>query len=85
MQKNGIPSRQSFDGALRESLSTIKEIQAQLHLQNGTCKTAAGLTSQIELCDILLAEISCIHDSLAERLKNTRSRPQLSSHASLHA
>jgi hypothetical protein len=85
MRTDGILSTKSLDSALRESLSTIKEIQAQLHLQNGSCTTAAGLTSQIELCDILLAEISGIQANLATGLKNTGSRPQAFSRVRLNA
>jgi hypothetical protein len=61
----------SFDCAVRDSLSTIKQAHVRLHLLTGTCATAARLTSEIELYDLLLGEISGIHTSLAKDLKRT--------------
>jgi hypothetical protein len=85
MRRGGVSSEKCSNGSLRDSLITIKETQAQLHLQNGICTTAAMLASKIELCDILLAEISSVHASLAKGLKGTRSRPKVSRHADLNA
>ena len=76
MRKSGDFSDLSFDCAVRDSLSTIKQAHVRLHLLTGTCATAALLTSQIELYDLLLGEISDIHASLAKDLKHTRLTPQ---------
>jgi hypothetical protein len=67
----------SCECALRNSLSAIKQAHEQLHLLTGTGTTATALAWQIELCDVLLVEISGIRSSLAKDLNYTRgaSRP----------
>jgi hypothetical protein len=85
MQKIADHSKKCFDRAVRDSLSTIKEAHVQLHLLTGTSATAALLASQIELCDVLLDEISGIHSHLARDLKHTRLTLQVSNRPSLNA
>jgi hypothetical protein len=68
-----VVSNRPVDCALRASLDTIKEAYVQLHVHNGKCATVAALASQIELCDVLLLEISDIHTGLARDLKHTTS------------
>jgi hypothetical protein len=68
--------RDSYECALRSSLSAIKQARDQLHLPTGMDTTATVLASQIELCDVLLVEISGIHSSLAKDLNHTRGAPQ---------
>jgi len=75
----------SCDGTLRSSLSAIKQAHDQLHFLTGMCTTATVLASQIELCDVLLVEISGIRSSLAKDLNYTRGAPQPSRHAALNA
>jgi len=58
----------SVDCTLRDSLSVIRQTQAQRHVLTGMATTPNVLASQIELCDILLVEISGIRDSLAKDL-----------------
>jgi hypothetical protein len=78
------PSR-PCNGTLRSSLSAIKQAHDQLHFLTGMCTTATVLASQIELCDVLLVEISGIRSSLAKDLNYTRGAPQPSGHAGLNA
>jgi hypothetical protein len=85
MRKIGDPSNKSFDCALRDSLSTIRETHIQLHLLTGTCATATLLASQIELYDVLLDEISGIHTCLARDLEHARLTPPVSSRAGWNA
>jgi hypothetical protein len=70
MSKIGL--ERSFDCALRDSLSVIKQTHVQLHVLTGMTTTANVLASRIELCDILLGEISGIRSSLAKDLQRTR-------------
>ena len=67
----------SCECALGGSLSTIKQAHDQLRLLTGTGTTATALAWQIELCDVLLVEISGIRSTLARDLNYTRgaSRP----------
>jgi hypothetical protein len=62
----------TFDCALRDSLSVIRQTHVQLHVLTGMTTTANILASQIELCDVLLVEISGIRNSLAKDLRQTR-------------
>lgn len=64
------------DSTLRGSLTAIKQAHDRRHLLTGMCTTATVLASQIELCDVLLVEISGIRSSLAKDLKYTRGAPQ---------
>jgi hypothetical protein len=69
-----------FDCALRDSLSIIRQTQAQRHVLTGMASTQNVLASQIELCDILLVEMSGIRDSLAKDLGDRpalRPRPKV--------
>jgi len=63
---------QPFDCAVQNSLSAIKQAHIELQLLTGACTTPTVLASQIELCDVLLGEISGIHSILANDLKHTR-------------
>ena len=65
-------SNKRFDCAVRDSLSTIKQTHVQLHLLTGTSATAALLASQIELCDVLLDEISGIHTRACRHLEDSQ-------------
>ena len=85
MRKIADASNKRFDCAVRNSLSTIRETHVRLDLLTDTSATAALLASQIELCDVLLDEISDIHTSLARDIKYTRLTPQVSSRPSLNA
>jgi hypothetical protein len=76
MRKIGDASY-SYECALRSSLSTIKQAHDQLHLLTGMDTTATVLASQIELCDVLLVEISGIRSSLAKDLNHTRGAPRV--------
>lgn len=78
MRKISHPSKKYFDGAVLDSLSTIKEAHVQLRSLTGTSATAALLDSQIQLCELLLDEISGIHASLAKDLHRTRLTQQVS-------
>jgi hypothetical protein len=62
----------SFDCALLDSLSVIRQTHVQLHVLTGMATTANVLASQIQLCDVLLVEISGIRNSLARDLRRTR-------------
>jgi hypothetical protein len=76
----------SCEYALRSSLSAIKHAHDQLHRLTGMGTTATVLASQIELCDVLLVEISGIRSSLAKDLRYTRRAPQQTScHVELNA
>jgi hypothetical protein len=75
MRKIGYVSG-SNECALRSSLSAIKQAHDKLHLLTGMDTTATVLAWQIELCDVLLVEISGIRSSLAKDLNHTRGAPQ---------
>ena len=66
----------SYECALRNSLSAIKHAHEQLRLLTATGTTATVLAWQIELCDVLLVEISGIRSSLAKDLHYARGAPQ---------
>lgn len=76
---NGLPG-----GVLWNSLSAIKQAHVRLHLLTGVRTSPTVLASQIELCDVLLLEISGIRSNLARDLKQTRERPQ-ASHVGLNS
>jgi hypothetical protein len=71
--------------ALGGSLSAIKQAHDQLHLLTGTATTATELAWQIELCDVLLIEISGIRSSLARDINHTRGAPQPDGRIGLNA
>lgn len=64
----------SSDCPLRDSLSIIRQTHAQRHVLTGLATTPNVLASQIELCDVLLVEISDIRDSLAKDLGHRHGR-----------
>lgn len=72
------------DYALWDSLSTIRRAQVQLHLLNGEGATPTAIASRIQLCDILLGEISGIRSSLARHLERARAT-LLTEPAQLHS
>jgi len=84
MRKIDDPSG-SFDVAVRDYLSTIKAARVRLHLLEDTHSTAALLTSQIQLYDMLLDELSEIHSSLAIYFEDARRPPPASGRAGLNA
>jgi hypothetical protein len=55
------------DATISHSLSNIR--QAQLHHLTGKSMSVTVIASQIELCDLLLGEISDVHTSLAKDLE----------------
>lgn len=65
------------DGAVSHALTAIRHAHGQLHRLTGMRTSPTVLASQIELCDLLLVEISDIHRSLAKDLERTR-RPSMS-------
>jgi hypothetical protein len=67
----------SVDCPLLDSLCVIREIHGQLHALTGVMTTANVLASRIELCGVLLVEISSIRSSLAKDLQRTRERPRV--------
>ena len=83
MSKNGHLNDPA--AGLRDSLSAIRHAQIQLHHLTGTCTSPAMLASQIELCEVLLGEISGIRSSLAEDLAQTRRPLQARSHTGLNS
>jgi hypothetical protein len=76
MSKIGLENG-SFNGALWNSLSAIKQAHVQLHLLTGMRTSPTVLASQIELCDVLLDEISDIRTSLAKDLRQRRGSPAI--------
>jgi len=77
MRKSG-PASVFNGGAVVHSLSAIRHAHGQLHRLTGMQTSPTVLASQIELCDLLLVEISGIHRSLARDLEQMR---QPSAHA----
>jgi len=72
------------DGAVSHSLSTIRHAHGQLHRLTGMRTSPTVLASQIELCDLLLIEISDIHRSLARDLEQMR-RPSANGHSATNS
>jgi hypothetical protein len=66
----------SFDSSFNASFCTIREAHIRLRVLKGVSATATVLASQIELCDVLLAEISGIRSSLASDIRDARHGPQ---------
>jgi hypothetical protein len=85
MRKIGPLLSGTCDCELRSSLTAIRQAHDQLHVLTGMCTTATVLASQIELCDVLLVEISGIRSSLAKDLNYSRGATQLGSRAGLNA
>lgn len=63
---------ESGNEALWSSLNAIRQAQIRLHLLNCEGATPTVIYSRIQLCDVLLSEISVIRASLARHLKHTR-------------
>jgi hypothetical protein len=72
MRKTGHQAIGFADGAVWHSLSAIKQAHDQLHLLTRMRTSTTVLASQIELCEVLLVEISDIRRSLASDLQQTR-------------
>jgi len=73
----------SSNGILRDSLGAIKHAQTELRHLTRTGASPTVLASQIELCEVLLAEISGIHSSLARDIKRAHP-PKANGHAGLN-
>jgi len=58
-----------------DSLGIIRQTHVQLHALTDVTTTTNVLTTRIELCDVLLGEISGIRSSLAKDLQSTRKPP----------
>jgi hypothetical protein len=71
--------------ALGNSLSAIKQAHNQLHSLTGKDTTAAALAWQIELCNVLLVEISGIRSSLVNDLNYSRGTPKPDGRLGLNA
>ena len=76
MDETGDSSREFVNGAVRDSLRTIREAHARLHLLTSMCMTASAIASQIEIFDVLLAEIRDIQIKLARDIQHTRVMPE---------
>ena len=74
----------SSNGAVRDSLSAIRHAQIQLRHLTHTRASPTVLASQIELCEVLLAEISGIHSSLAKDINQACGLPKASGDAGLN-
>jgi hypothetical protein len=59
-----------------DSLSIIRQTQVQLHALTDVTTTANVLTTRMQLCDVLLGEISGIRSRLAKDLRRTREPPR---------
>ena len=68
---NGVTSK-AYNGALQNSLKTIKQAHRQLHVVTRTDATPTVLTSRMELYGILLGEITDIRSNLVAYLECTR-------------
>ncbi len=64
--------------ALWNSLNAINHAQVRRHLLNRVRTSPGVVASQIELCEVLLVEISGIRSRLANDLRQTREPPQAS-------
>jgi hypothetical protein len=60
-----------FNHALSNSLKTIRAAKSRFNLLAAHAPTKAVLTSQIELCEIMLAEIRSIRCGLGKRMSTT--------------
>lgn len=65
-------SCESGGSSLRSSLHAIKQAQAQLYLLTGEGATPTVISSRIQLCDVLLGEITDISANLARHIAHTR-------------
>ena len=62
----------SLSNDFRDSLNLIRHASSQLQVPTDSAASASVLVSRIELCDVLLLEISGIRSGLAKDLKRTR-------------
>ena len=76
MSKLGGYSSMPVDGAVRGSLSAIRKAHLQLDLMTRPSTTETAIASQIQLCNVLLAEISGIRSCLAIDLQHARRSPK---------
>jgi len=60
------------DSGVGSCLTAIRQAQDRIHLLNGMRASPTVLASQIELCDVLLVEISDIRSSLVRDLRASR-------------
>lgn len=74
MKKTSHPDL-SQASSLQLSLTAIKEAHVQLHLLAANLTTPTALASRIQLCEVLLGEISGIRSSLARSLEHRRNGP----------
>ena len=81
MRRIGHPSG---DRGLGSCLTAIKRAHDRLHLLSSMRASPTSLASQIELCDVLLAEISDIRSSLARDIEERRAPPPAGGHIALH-
>jgi hypothetical protein len=72
------------DGALWNSLGAIRQAHIRLHVLTGMRASPSVLTSQIELCDMLLLEISDIRSNLARDISRTRGPAPIVGHMRLN-
>jgi hypothetical protein len=77
MRKSGQATGFS-NGPVVHSLSAIRHAHGQLHRLTGMRTSPTVLACQIELCDLLLIEISDIHRSLARDLEQMMHQPMVS-------
>lgn len=68
--------RTSSSCSVSDSLSIIRQAHVQLHTLTDVTTSANVVTTRIELCDVLLGEISGIRSSLAKDLRRTRKPPR---------
>ena len=74
---NGATSK-AYNGALQDSLRTIKQTHRQLHVVTGTADaTPTALMSRMELYGILLGEVAGIRSNLVAYLECTRAEGQI--------
>jgi hypothetical protein len=82
---NAGDANDSSKGALGSSLTAIKQAHDQFHVLTSMGTTASVLASQIELCNVLLVEITGIRSSLVNDLNHSRRAPQPGDRAGLNA
>lgn len=73
---SGVTSK-VYDGALQDSLRTIKQTHRQLHVVTKTTATPTALMSRMELYGILLGEVTSIRSNLVAYLECMRSESRI--------
>ena len=76
MRRLGGYSSIPVDGTLRDSLSAIRKAHLQIDLMTSPSTTATAIALQIQLCNMLLVEISGIRSCLANDLQHARGSPK---------